>query len=420
TCSTAGDLYFNDVDDTIKICNGTAWEALDGGGGGDLDSTYDADSDKILNVDDATNDLHFRLSAGSQVVFDMATTTAPTVDMANINNSGASQGTVTDAVDGLSIDFVSASDAAVDTNAGAHITIIDSGDSGDFISGLQVTAGTASAGTQYGISIDTITGGGGTETALNIGNGWDTGISLGTGLTTGISVASGGIAVNGGNITSTGTLTIDATSAVVLGTGTNGFRVDETWSDSTSGFTGTARPVRKVTLVPEYAGAVLTPDTSSNTGTMTSDFCSSTQNVNEASTPTDAAPCDLDLTEEHNYYTWTSNQATQDYDIWVRWQIPTDFSNFTGLTDTVQAYGWRTGTSEAVQISMFDNNGTADATDANVATTNTQWTLNDIDDAPGGTYAQGGYITFKIHMVNSTANNDAKVGEIIIKYNAKL
>ncbi len=146
---------------------------------------------------------------------------------------------------------------------------------------------------------------------------------------------------------------------------------------------------------------------------------SSTQNVNEASTPTDAAPCDSDLTEEHNYYTWTSNQATQDYDIWVRYQLPTDFHSFTGLTDTVQAYGWRTGTSEAVEISLFDTAGVADAT-SGVATTNVQWTLNDIDDAPGGTYTQGGYITFKIHMANSTANNDAKVGEIIIKYYAKL
>jgi hypothetical protein len=199
--------------------------------------------------------------------------------------------------------------------------------------------------------------------------------------------------------------------------GTNSFTFDV---DTGPVYAGTARPAKTVTLVPEYQGAVLTGDTSSNSGTMTSDFCSDLRGINTNASPSNASPCDSDLTEEHNYYTWTSTSATQDYDIWVRWQVPSDFAAF-AASNAVQAYGWRTDATNEVQISMYDTGGTADATDVSVATGTAAWTLTTVDSNPSGdgggdTYTQGGYVTFKIHMANDTANDHVKVGEIIINY----
>ena len=264
-------------------------------------------------------------------------------------------------------------------------------------------------------------------TGISIGDNVGTGISLGSGLTTGISVGSGGIGVNAGgitisagalavnsdSITSDGVLTIDATNAVVLGTGTDGFRVDETWSDSTSGFTGTARPTVQVSLVPEFEGAVMTGDGGGdNVGTLTSDFCSgsSLRNIN-------ASICAA--SEEHNYYTWTTTTSGNDYDIWVRWQVPTDFGTFSGVTNAVQAYGWRTNaTVNDVQVSLYDTTGTADATNISVATGTAVWTQTTVDTTPSGTYTPGSYATFRIIM-NADASSYVRIGEISVKYKAK-
>ena len=142
---------------------------------------------------------------------------APTVDMTAITN--ASQGTSTDTVDGLSIDFTNAG-AGIITNAGLHI---------------QVTSNNTNASSfLYGIDIDDLTSGGevSSEIALRIGTGWDTGISI----------ESGGLTISGGSFT----------------------------------YTSGNRQDRKMVLSAEYPGASLFGDGTSNIGNLTSDYTNST------------------------------------------------------------------------------------------------------------------------------------------------
>ena len=101
--------------------------------------------------------------------------TTPTTDILTISDSGS--GTTATGVDGLSIDFTAASDAASgDTNSALNISATASGDSGDSLYGLNIASAGISAGTLYGINVPGITAGAGTEYALNVGTGWDRGL----------------------------------------------------------------------------------------------------------------------------------------------------------------------------------------------------------------------------------------------------
>lgn len=269
------DLYINGS--TVDFAIDTNVSMSGGVNGLSFDTT-------TLSID-ATND---RIGIGTIAPvskLDVTHASAPTVDMVTFTNTG--QGTTTNGVDGLSIDFTSTTDGATDANAGARITITDSGDSGDTISGLQIVAGTASAGNQYGISIDNITGGSGTEYALNIGTGWDRGLSVGSASTF------------------TAALTSEATT--VIGASGNTFTFNPA---SGPVYAGTARPAKAIYLHPEFEGGTLTASGSATVnGSMTSDTI-------------------RDATEGwENYYEWTSTEATlQDYTIAVKVTLPADFS----------------------------------------------------------------------------------------------
>lgn len=212
-------------------------------GGGTFNGNLDMTNDLILNIGDSGadfiagggltlmeiltvyDDIDFRLDAGEAVDI-AATATAPTVDMVTISNSGL--GTTTSAVDGLAINFTATADGGADLNAGAQITIVDSGESTDTIYGLRVVAGTASDGTQYGINLSSLTGGAGAEVGMLIGAGWDTGIDLSANTLINIGnsgtdfSSSGGLTladdlvVNGDDITSDVDLTINPGGGQVL------------------------------------------------------------------------------------------------------------------------------------------------------------------------------------------------------------
>ncbi len=434
-------------------------------GSQDLDNVYDNDTDKVLAIDN-TSGLTFNMTSGDFIIqaggsnivtFDdlsgvttftddidmnfgvgenlnITAVSAPSVDILAVSNSG--QGTTTSGVDGLSIDFTAASDGAADTNAGLHITITDSGDSGDTISGVQITAGTASAGTQYGLRVDSITGGAGTEYAISIGSGWDAamdagglpilnigasgtdfsstgGLTLADGLTVtsggasitagGLTITAGALAVNSDSITSDGTLTINAANTVFLGDGTNGLQVDETWG-ANSGWRGNARPTRRIVFAPEYLGAVLTGDGSNNNGTMTSD--------NDGGTP------------PRNYYNWTVTGGTSnDYDIWVKIPIPSDFSEFTS-SDALTIEGWTSSTTntalEVVQV--YDNSGTgrcAAAVNFEPGSNNT-WADKTTDQTctDTGVASPNDIWTVRIRLTSSNSAN-ARVGRFYIQYYAR-
>lgn len=199
---------------------------------------------------------------------------------------------------------------------------------------------------------------------------------------------------------------------IVIGSLTNGM------SFSANGvvYYGTARPANTITLSPEYAGATFTPDGTSNAGTLTSDFCSgsSRQNINPTMC---AAPA---TTVTHNFYQWTGTAAgNQDYDIYVRYQLPSDYD--TGSLANMAIFGWGTSTaSEQVTVGLYvDTQAAACATTANAVSSNATW-VQVTTASPLGTCTPvaGDTVTFKVH-VQAAQSNFARAGEISFSYKKK-
>ena len=147
---------------------------------------------------------------------------------------------------------------------------------------------------------------------------------------------------------------------------------------------------------------------------MTSDFCSKS-NTNPPDINTGVCVTAGDL---HNYYAWTAN-ATNDYDVWADWQVPSDFSAFASST-AIKYFGWRTSTSDSVTLTVYDDNdaicGSATAISGTVAT----WNSTNYADPTGcSAIAAGDIITFRVQLSVGVNSEYARVGEIEISYLAK-
>jgi len=341
----------------------------------------------------STGDVVFSGDADTNFQFDF-TSAVPGVDLVTISNSG--QGTITDAVDGLDITFVQGVGGSGETNAGINMTVTGSGTAGDVLSGLSISTAGVADGNLYGVNIGNITGSGGTEYALAIGTGWDRGLDVNS------------PAQIGSTLTATGTVTI--------GSGGNTFTFDPS---SGPVYAGTARPAKKVTLIPEFPGAVLTPDGSNNTGTMTSDFCSKT---NTAPPDTNIDVC-VTAGDLHNYYTWTA-QATNDYDIWIDWQVPSDFHEFDD-NPAIVYYGWRSSASDSVTLTLYDDNDAICGSATAISGTAGQWNLTNYADVSScdvpssGAIGPGDIVTFRVQLSVGVNDEFARMGEISISYKAK-
>lgn len=192
-----------------------------------------------------------------------------------------------------------------------------------------------------------------------------------------------------------------------IGDATNRVQVDGTTKKIE--YVGTARQDRRVTLVPEYAGATLTADGSNNTGTMTTDFCSGASRLN-----INTSVCGA--TDEFNYYSWIGSGGTMDYDIYVRWQVPSDFSAFKDASDAVKMYGWRTTSTEKVELAMFQANGTQCGSTTEINSSNTTWQQTSMTgDETGCAVAANDIVTFRIKVTAGTSGY-ARAGNIQVNY----
>lgn len=167
------------------------------------------------------------------------------------------------------------------------------------------------------------------------------------------------------------------------------------WTNCIGAGGGGGGLTRKVTLVPEFPGAVISPDGSSNTGSMTSDF---------------------DGTNLHNYYGWTSSQGTlNDYDLVVRTAIPSEYTGGFG-TFNIWAYGGSNSTANNnIQVTVKDASGTACASSASVLpATAATWTQQAVT-LSGCTFAANDIVTISIKL-SSLSNNAVRVGEMSYQY----
>ncbi|MBN1162737.1 hypothetical protein JXA34_03265 [Patescibacteria group bacterium] len=206
------------------------------------------------------------------------------------------------------------------------------------------------------------------------------------------------------------TFTINTNGSLMsFSDGSNSFTFDV---DSGPSYAGNARPTRQVTLSPEYAGAVLTGDGGSNTGTMTTDFCENGASSDIPNTNTSVCNTSGDV---HNYYSWTTAEASaQDYDIWIRWRVPDNFSAW--VSNPVDVYAKRTDASNnAVTVYVYDTAGALEnAGGTQVA--GTSWTQTTVEATFAGTYTAGSYMTIRIVMTADTGGDSVQVGEISLDY----
>jgi hypothetical protein len=216
------------------------------------------------------------------------------------------------------------------------------------------------------------------------------------------------------NASGASTLFTADTSAmqIVIGSTTNGI----TFSSNGLTYLGTARPSNTITLSPEYAGATFTPDGTSNSGTLTSDFCSGSTLLN-----INAAACSLPSTSiAHNYYQWTGTAAgNQDYDVYVRYQMPSDYD--TGSLANLAIWGFGTTTaSEQVTVGLYtDTQAAACGATTNAVTSNATWIKVTAASPLGScTIVAGDTVTLKVHL-QAAQSNFARAGEISFNYKKK-
>lgn len=199
---------------------------------------------------------------------------------------------------------------------------------------------------------------------------------------------------------------------VRVGDATNGVDI------SASGvvLNGTAQPLRKVTLSPEFVGATFTGDGTSNNGSLKSDFCSPAAllniNASECTPGTGTA-------RSHNYYQWSTTQTSlQDYDIYVRYQMPSDYSSGSMADFTVWGHGTN-GANSSVVVSMYtDSSATACFTSGDAAYNTAEWRRIWVVSPLGScSIAAGDYVTFKITLAAN--NTTVKVSDLTFSYRSK-
>ena len=110
-------------------------------------------------------------------------------------------------------------------------------------------------------------------------------------------------------------------------------------------------PDNVVTISPEYTNAVLH---GTGVGTMTSDLCSDTLNINDGSAG-QATICGTN--ETYNFYKWTSPQPTaQSYSIFVTYQLPGTFKSFASGQTSVM--GRTDSTNSTVNYQLYRSDAT--------------------------------------------------------------
>lgn len=171
-------------------------------------------------------------------------------------------------------------------------------------------------------------------------------------------------------------------------------------------------PDNVVTISPEYNNAVMH---GTGIGTMTSDICSDTLNINDGSSG-QSTICGTN--ETFNFYKWTSPQASaQTYSIYVTYQLPSTFKTFaSGQTSLM---GRTDSTNASVQYQIYRNDATAgliacgSAVSVSTGSVST-WQIKNASGAADPStcgFAAGDSIVFKINATTSQ-NANAYIGNL--------
>ena len=189
----------------------------------------------------------------------------------------------------------------------------------------------------------------------------------------------------------------EVTDTLRIGDATDGFEVTKATGPL---YRGTARPTRRLSMSPEFSGAVIRPDGTSNTGTMTTAYEAASGN---------------------NYYSWTTTQGTsQDYDVTVRVPVPMDFSALPA-SPQICFKGYSTNTTNSTLTLNMSDTANAAVTLSSASFTPgsaSTWaeTCRNINGTP--TITAGGFITLRMTMA-ALSSSQTRLGEFRLDYLAK-
>ncbi len=199
--------------------------------------------------------------------------------------------------------------------------------------------------------------------------------------------------------TTTGTVTlstpqdINTTSNVTFGSlvvGSGGNTI--TLNGSGYVATGTYRHTKTIKIVPEFPSAVFSQGTSGNghIGFMTSDYDSSSR---------------------HNYYAWTTDQgATEDYEVVMQYQLPSDFDGFVTGSNTFKLFYRLDAAGNSVKYDILDTAGTDcySSSFPSAGSTTGSWTQASLTDPGNGcSFAANDIITIKFRLASNSSDGSA-------------
>ena len=174
-------------------------------------------------------------------------------------------------------------------------------------------------------------------------------------------------------------------------------------------------PDNIVTISPEYTNAVMH---GTGVGTMTSDLCSDALNINDGSS-SQATICGTN--ETYNFYKWTSPQSTsQAYGIYVTYQLPTTFKEFTSGSTSLMGRTDSSNSSVTYQVYKSNSSGltacgsTVTVSSGSQSTWQTAKATGTADPSTCG-FTGGDSIVFKI-ATTASSNANAYVGNLGFTY----
>jgi len=185
-------------------------------------------------------------------------------------------------------------------------------------------------------------------------------------------------------------------STLRVGNATNGISFNDTATGESGKLRlyGTARNTKKITLSPEYAGAVLS---GTGIGSMTSG---------------------VDWSAGKNYYRWTSTQSTlQWYEIVIAVPLPSDWSEWAPGTAAMSIETWRPDGGGQGEIRVYDTNGDEDFYVDDIDDVYNTWVPYNFDLSNTGYVADGKmYIRVALGAENSSS---FQIGDITLTYLSK-
>ena len=160
-----------------------------------------------------------------------------------------------------------------------------------------------------------------------------------------------------------------------------------------------------VSISAEYPGGTLVADGSSNVGAMTSDAEGTSAN-------------------SMNYYEWNSSEVSlNDYDVRVRFTLPSDFDSW-GSGGITLNYATESTSSSSNQIDFYvyeETSATVDASSEDLASSGAgTWTTSTISGTSLTDCDTAGEVCVLILRMSSANDNYARIGDIEFNYNRSL